>query len=299
MYLDHPRRCGENRLVLTFFPCGLGSPPQVRGKPKPIITGSSTSRITPAGAGKTLRKIVYQCTREDHPRRCGENISTASHAVGFPGSPPQVRGKPISDTPSSRIWGITPAGAGKTHIRKKCAWKVWDHPRRCGENPDIVLTDSFAKGSPPQVRGKPAQRDSLGSCARITPAGAGKTVSGNTMSDIFTHHPRRCGENQTVTAASATAVASPPQVRGKRIESANVPPYDRITPAGAGKTNCPARRARLAVDHPRRCGENMIPPCRLCVNTGSPPQVRGKRDTDGQTADVTGITPADAGKTTN
>ena len=307
-----------------------------------------------------MRKIVYQCTREDHPRRCGENISTASHAVGFPGSPPQVRGKPISDTPSSRIWGITPAGAGKTaavtisivypsdhprrcgenfkfvnlpilasgsppQVRGKprdcpqpcnktritpagagktpsalfVVLSAWDHPRRCGENVNSPVQRLFATGSPPQVRGKPAQRDSLGSCARITPAGAGKTVSGNTMSDIFTHHPRRCGENQTVTAASATAVASPPQVRGKRIESANVPPYDRITPAGAGKTNCPARRARLAVDHPRRCGENMIPPCRLCVNTGSPPQVRGKRDTDGQTADVTGITPADAGKTTN
>ncbi len=133
----------------------------------------------------------------------------------------------------------------------------------------------------------------------ITPAGAGKTRISCLRILLQKDHPRRCGENLHKETVWAAAQGSPPQVRGKRIESANVPPYDRITPAGAGKTNCPARRARLAVDHPRRCGENMIPPCRLCVNTGSPPQVRGKRDTDGQTADVTGITPADAGKTTN
>ena len=151
---DHPRRCGENRAFCGRYGAAEGSPPQVRGKPKPIITGSSTSRITPAGAGKTLRKIVYQCTREDHPRRCGENISTASHAVGFPGSPPQVRGKPISDTPSSRIWGITPAGAGKTAAVTISIVYPSDHPRRCGENLGCVRCFYSIKGSPPQVRGK-------------------------------------------------------------------------------------------------------------------------------------------------
>ena len=154
-------------------------------------------------------------------------------------------------------------------------------------------------GSPPQVRGKPGYRAYGFFCKRITPTGAGKTCTKRQFGQLRKDHPRRCGENGEREYNVGYFHASPPQVRGKRIESANVPPYDRITPAGAGKTNCPARRARLAVDHPRRCGENMIPPCRLCVNTGSPPQVRGKRDTDGQTADVTGITPADAGKTTN
>ena len=147
------------------------------------------------------------------------------------------------------------------------------------------------------MRGKPGYRAYGFFCKRITPAGAGKTCTKRQFGQLRKDHPRRCGENGEREYNVGYFHASPPQVRGKRIESANVPPYDRITPAGAGKTNCPARRARLAVDHPRRCGENMIPPCRLCVNTGSPPQVRGKRDTDGQTADVTGITPAGAGKT--
>ena len=131
----------------------------------------------------------------DHPSRYGENSLYLTSESTRSGSSPRTRGKPCVLRHTHLFNGITPAGAGKTHIRKKCAWKVWDHPRRCGENPDIVLTDSFAKGSPPQVRGKPAQRDSLGSCARITPAGAGKTDLCGCKFCATWDHPRRCGEN--------------------------------------------------------------------------------------------------------
>ena len=153
-------------------------------------------------------------------------------------------------------------------------------------------------GSPPQVRGKQVRTRTNAFCNRITPAGAGKTCLCWALRRNYWDHPRRCGENDRSHVKMRCCIGSPPQVRGKLGMAGFGIDTSRITPAGAGKTNCPARRARLAVDHPRRCGENMIPPCRLCVNTGSPPQVRGKRDTDGQTADVTGITPADAGKTT-
>ena len=50
---DHPRRCGENRVRLEEHLCGLGSPPQVRGK---LVAGELRWKhegITPAGAGKT------------------------------------------------------------------------------------------------------------------------------------------------------------------------------------------------------------------------------------------------------
>ena len=170
-----------------------------------------------------------------------------------------MRGKPLISHLGKHAKRIIPADAGKTVCTTTHTPVQWDHPRRCGENKTTLRQCSYR--------------------LRIIPAGAGKTR-----------------ENRR---NPAQAAGSPPQVRGKRIESANVPPYDRITPAGAGKTGEASPRSQAMTDHPRRCGENMIPPCRLCVNTGSPPQVRGKRDTDGQTADVTGITPADAGKTTN
>ena len=70
---DHPRRCGENRVRLEEHLCGLGSPPQVRGKLRAGGKAQMPRRITPAGAGKTVRDFYRVPLNEDHPRRCGEN----------------------------------------------------------------------------------------------------------------------------------------------------------------------------------------------------------------------------------
>ena len=76
MFQDHPRRCGENRdsLLPVVFP--VGSPPQVRGKRIGAMSATVTNRITPAGAGKTQPHYTAADRQKDHPRRCGENIST-------------------------------------------------------------------------------------------------------------------------------------------------------------------------------------------------------------------------------
>ena len=52
---DHPRRCGENCLPSRPSRDMRGSPPQVRGKPRMTRTNNTNVRITPAGAGKTLK----------------------------------------------------------------------------------------------------------------------------------------------------------------------------------------------------------------------------------------------------
>ena len=54
---DHPRRCGENPSVCVSLSLYVGSPPQVRGKPQYSLKDWITSRITPAGAGKTKGKL--------------------------------------------------------------------------------------------------------------------------------------------------------------------------------------------------------------------------------------------------
>ena len=53
---DHPRRCGENRPQRLSAMSALGSPPQVRGKHEGSGTNIYSSGITPAGAGKTLKR---------------------------------------------------------------------------------------------------------------------------------------------------------------------------------------------------------------------------------------------------
>ena len=72
---DHPRRCGENQIIVKQEKTERGSPPQVRGKLPIDLNGIAQQRITPAGAGKTRSARNCNPTRKDHPRRCGENLS--------------------------------------------------------------------------------------------------------------------------------------------------------------------------------------------------------------------------------
>ena len=131
---DHPRRCGENRVQANGGGSGAGSPPQVRGKPGGGDTMNNKTRITPAGAGKTIFERHSVSGYWDHPRRCGENLEDKMRVYI-----------------ESRI---TPAGAGKTILQAATIPSRWDHPRRCGENKNTGRRRIERLGSPPQVRGK-------------------------------------------------------------------------------------------------------------------------------------------------
>ena len=131
---DHPRRCGENQCSGFLPHACVGSPPQVRGKLRVTRAACIGRRITPAGAGKTQRQTRPLSVCWDHPRRCGENLPFRGFSPRQLGSPPQVRGKPNSDTRAVITCRITPAGAGKTRQPPLNSRNRWDHPRRCGEN---------------------------------------------------------------------------------------------------------------------------------------------------------------------
>ena len=235
------------------------------------------TRITPAGAGKTVVIRRRFALAWDHPRRCGENEMQVITARVSEGSPPQVRGKRRGYTYSLHQKRITPAGAGKT------------------------VTDTYHHhihaGSPPQVRGKQAAESCQAAMLRITPAGAGKTFRIPLAVRPSKDHPRRCGENLSAIFRAAPDLGSPPQVRGKLVLSFSSPPYYRITPAGAGKTGAGLSGQRQPEDHPRRCGENRAVPLLPPLGAGSPPQVRGKLVIHAECVLVQGITPAGAGKT--
>ncbi len=111
---DHPRRCGENRVTSPMQRGEKGSPPQVRGKLFCVPKRRFCTRITPAGAGKTVKLVILRQHCQDHPRRCGENTVMCSDGKFDMGSPPQVRGKRIAAINPSTTPRITPAGAGKT-----------------------------------------------------------------------------------------------------------------------------------------------------------------------------------------
>ena len=79
---DHPRVCGEKEAV-GQHQCRIGgSPPRVRGKVISTIVFNGIPGITPACAGKSLRRLLEPHLHEDHPRVCGEKCHTSIPLCG-------------------------------------------------------------------------------------------------------------------------------------------------------------------------------------------------------------------------
>ena len=92
-------------------------------------------------------------------------------------------------------------------------------------------------------------------------------------------------------------MGSPPRVRGKHLQSLQLRPVPRITPACAGKTRKPVCFRCTYEDHPRVCGENLQILTKVTILSGSPPRVRGKLLLNVRLLSSKRITPACAGKT--
>ena len=85
-------------------------------------------------------------------------------------------------------------------------------------------------------------------------------------------------------------------MRGKDTDEAFYQTDDRITPAYAGKSHLYGIITVEVRDHPRLCGEKShFVKCSRSF-TGSPPPMRGKGIAEYFDVDVSGITPAYAGK---
>ena len=133
--------------------------------------------------------------------------------------------------------GITPACAGKSRpITWATSWRR-DHPRMCGEKSWHCLAHSARLGSPPHVRGKVPAWLSKRYARRITPACAGKRISGWWTLSRQQDHPRMCGEKRCLIAVRIFSVGSPPHVRGKGCKNHPYTGHSRITPACAGKSD--------------------------------------------------------------
>ena len=95
---DHPRVCGEKRVKARYERVAVG--------------------ITPAYAGKRLSLTQLLPVVKDHPRICGEKPSCPPAAAVGIGSPPRMRGKDVLGPVRQFLFGITPAYAGKSSMRR-------------------------------------------------------------------------------------------------------------------------------------------------------------------------------------
>ena len=111
---DHPRACGEKSFQLQCHVREEGSPPRMRGEGLNIIRILVCRRITPAHAGRRQYAELANNKGEDHPRACGEKLSTALKRRQRTGSPPRMRGEENPVTAGLLALRITPAHAGRS-----------------------------------------------------------------------------------------------------------------------------------------------------------------------------------------
>ena len=131
---DHPRVCGEHFGGLKDKVLGVGSSPRVRGTLRPSPVLGRAGGIIPACAGNTYDRSMIQVDNADHPRVCGEHLSSLFVVFERMGSSPRVRGTRTRLLHGADLRGIIPACAGNTRCRLPRAARWWDHPRVCGEH---------------------------------------------------------------------------------------------------------------------------------------------------------------------
>ena len=97
-------------------------------------------------------------TAWDHPRACGEKLTTCKNLHSSIGSPPRLRGEAGPWAQQHHFAGITPAPAGRRVFPTDIVPVVWDHPRACGEKHHGLPEHGLQWGSPPRLRGEVANK---------------------------------------------------------------------------------------------------------------------------------------------
>ena len=196
---DHPRTCGEKRVVLQNLRQGRGSPPRMRGKGAGLSLSVQSLGITPAHAGKSAVLRIYAVWAWDHPRTCGEKGFFVCSLLRLLGSPPRMRGKEVDGKEIPAEDRITPAHAGKRFPKILPMYRCRDHPRTCGEKVSYRLSWLAPSGSPPHMRGKGFRMRLPGRRSGITPAHAGKRTCPRRSARRRKDHPCTCGEKSNRT----------------------------------------------------------------------------------------------------
>ena len=156
---------------------------------------------------------------KDHPRVCGEHMTSAAMGNEAAGSSPRMRG---------------------TRSRLPVSWSVGgDHPRVCGEHVRDLPFVLVHAGSSPRMRGTPFSGSLLIAWLGIIPAYAGNTWNRCFGITSVWDHPRVCGEHSKNMLDECEERGSSPRMRGTLRWNVwpRLPPG--IIPAYAGNTKTP------------------------------------------------------------
>ena len=230
----------------------------MRGTPCCFGGSFGVSGIIPAHAGNTHTATFGRTGTRDHPRACGEHITTSPGYRIVKGSSPRMRGTRKSDTIQPTSAGIIPAHAGNTSMNASMASMTRDHPRACGEHFCSASTIASTIGSSPRMRGTLQLVLDFDQLCGIIPAHAGNTGHSVHPFPSLRDHPRACGEHAAVPLSLVGIMGSSPRMRGTPVRRRPDNGRARIIPAHAGNTRASWRTWCAAGDHPRACGEHLI-----------------------------------------
>ena len=135
--------------------------------------------------------------------------------------------------PDSRF---IPARAGNSKRSGTASSAQAVHPRACGELPSSLEPVNPWGGSSPRVRGTHGQREYARDASRFIPARAGNSASRGGRWNLYTVHPRACGELELQTWIARQTTGSSPRVRGTRGLEGLPPEMFRFIPARAGNS---------------------------------------------------------------
>ena len=145
------------------------------------------------------------------------------------------------------------------------------------------------------MRGTACHRVGTPAWDRIIPAHAGNSLASVIPMACNNDHPRSCGEQSPTFSMMERVSGSPPLMRGTEIIGGCVKVLVRITHAHAGNRQYNRLSDTGHQDHPRSCGEQVVPSGPVMASTGSPPLMRGTEVAIKLWARSDGITPAHAG----
>ena len=132
------------------------------------------------------------------------------------------------------VVGIIPACAGSRRLGSGTPRRTWGHPRVCGEQVALDLTDCTVSGSSPRVRGAALEKLLISGMPGIIPAYAGSSRSSRRSCGGTRDHPRAGGEQELPFAALVLLTGSSPRMRGAEHGSSSCASALGIIPARAG-----------------------------------------------------------------
>ena len=213
---DHPRVCGEHRIVRVRVTAVSGSSPRMRGTRRMETSAITRTGIIPAYAGNTWIFHICKTQQRDHPRVCGEHCPLPGNARERAGSSPRMRGTQGGVVVGGGAHGIIPAYAGNTPCIPVFCGMNGDHPRVCGEHRNPASVVAVGTGSSPRMRGTHVYKTVGGVLCGIIPAYAGNTP--------------------LIMIKWWTCLGSSPRMRGTPGRARTAQLDDGIIPAYAGNT---------------------------------------------------------------